>query len=492
MEIAPRVGDSEPRRASDEADLARRWFAIGGISLVVLTFLLYWPTTLSLMGRWEDTVHRTYTHGYLVVAISLWLLWRQRADVPALRPSLVGAGAVALLSLCWLVAWRAGLQIVHQALLPLIAAAAVLTSCGPGALRRMWLPLAYLYFAVPVWDAINPLLQSISVFAVRALLRLVGIPAFFADNTFQIPAGGFEIADGCSGLHFFIVGVAVAVLYGAINRDTFRVRMKLVLLAAFLAMATNWLRIFIIVIAGHLTDMQHYLVSGEHYSFGWFMFAGAMLLYFVIVRRWPLSDARTASPSDASPRMSAAALGLAVAALIPIPLFNLLDRNTAELPNSVLPEHVVGWQTRSATLDGWSPIFAGADAEQRIHYSSASSAVEAYAAAYVSQGQDKEVGGYQNSILGKTLNAQGQSRTTQRGWTEYRVYDSRGREWLLWHAYRLDENWYTTPLDLQFAYGLRALWSAPLTSVIALRSACTAECDDARRALEEFTAAVWK
>ena len=39
---------------------------------------------------------------------------------------------------------------------------------------------------------------------------------------------------------------------------------------------TNWCAFFIIVVAGHLTDMQHHLVTDEHYSFGWYMFAGMM------------------------------------------------------------------------------------------------------------------------------------------------------------------------------------------------------------------------
>ena len=46
--------------------------------------------------------------------------------------------------------------------------------------------------------------------AVRVLLRTVGIPAYFDGLQFQIPAGSFEIAGGCSGLHFLIVALAIA------------------------------------------------------------------------------------------------------------------------------------------------------------------------------------------------------------------------------------------------------------------------------------------
>ena len=51
----------------------------------------------------------------------------------------------------------------------------------------------------------------------------------------HVPAGSLEIAGGCSGLHFFIVGVAIAALYGELNRDSLRTRVQLVALAALLA-----------------------------------------------------------------------------------------------------------------------------------------------------------------------------------------------------------------------------------------------------------------
>src|SRR3989337_4307773 len=54
--------------------------ALGAIVLVVLGFVLFWPTTVSLIEQWEDTVRRTYTHGYLILALTLWLLWRNRSS----------------------------------------------------------------------------------------------------------------------------------------------------------------------------------------------------------------------------------------------------------------------------------------------------------------------------------------------------------------------------------------------------------------------------
>src|SRR5689334_10321655 len=94
--------------------------ALGAIVLVVLGFVLFWPTTLSLIEQWEDTVRRTYTHGYLIVALTLWLLWRNRSQWAQveLRPSLLPAIAVVAASIVWLITYRAGVRIGHEALLP--------------------------------------------------------------------------------------------------------------------------------------------------------------------------------------------------------------------------------------------------------------------------------------------------------------------------------------------------------------------------------------
>ena len=70
--------DSQPEIAlTASADAAQR-FASGRaftvIALVLLTFGAFWPSTLSLMASWEDTVGRTYTHGYVVVVLALTYL----------------------------------------------------------------------------------------------------------------------------------------------------------------------------------------------------------------------------------------------------------------------------------------------------------------------------------------------------------------------------------------------------------------------------------
>jgi exosortase A len=472
---------------ADASARRQRLRALVAIGVVLATFAAFWPSTLSLMARWEDTVGRTYTHGYVVFALGLWLIWRNRGHwavgaarpwLPALFPFLCGA-------LGWLVAYRAGLQIVHQAALPALAACALLVVFGWRMLRALAFPLAWFYLVIPVWDTVLPLLNWISVMVVRVLLRVADIPAFFVGNAIELPFGTFAVADGCSGVHFFIVGLAVALLYGEINRDTVRTRVKLVVLALLLAMITNWVRIFIIVLAGYFTDMQHTLVANEHYSFGWYMFAGMMVLYFLVVRRWPAAD--QPAPADDAPAaagMPRHALLAVVLALALMPLVLAADRNQASDPAVTQAMLVAG--VAPAQL-AWRPDFPGADREFFGTHAGAPD-VQFYSAGFASQRQGKEIAGFRTSALGASLHrTRVAAGPVPAPWREEAAIDDAGVGWLVWHAYRLDDRWYTSRLRLQLEYGFRSLTGAPAAAVIALRARCERpDCADARASLTRF------
>jgi len=469
--------------------------AAAAITVLLAPFIVLWPTTATLLVKWSDAVLRTYTHGMAIVGISCFMLWRLRTQLAQqpVRHSWSGLAVMAVLGVSWLISYRSGVQILHQALLPLLVAAGFWTAFGAGMLRRALLPVAYLYFAIPVWDAINPLLQWIATWAVRVLLRGVGIPAYFDGLQFQIPAGTFEIAGGCSGLHFLLVALAIAVLYGEMNRDTWGTRARLVALACVLAMATNWLRIAIIIVAGHLTQMQHYLVSGEHYSFGWVMFAVSMGIFFLIVRRWPIVETPAAdAPAFAgNVALSGMGLALAAAALITPALWQRLDANVAGQAQAQvhrLPQTVDGWQASDEPAS-WSPLFERVDEQQIRRFERDGRSIQAYGGIFLQQNQGKELTGFTNRPYGQGVTVISRAAAPVGHWTQAKVRDSAGSSWIVWSAYRIGDRWYSKPLQSQFAYGIASLFDAPVSSVLILRTECGADCDAARRSLESFVTA---
>jgi EpsI family protein len=241
------------------------------------------------------------------------------------------------------------------------------------------------------------------------------------------------------------------------------------------------------VLAGHFTEMQPPLVTQEHYSFGWYMFAGMMLLYFLVVRRWPEAPAAGASPPAATGviaptrAMVAALLALAVA-----PVWLLVDTNRAsESQLSVAMRDDAAPRAAPGAAGDWRPNFPGASRELHGSFAEEGTTVEFYAAGYLSQHQGAELVGFGNSLLGEKLR-RGPRGAAPAPWKEQQADGAGGRS-VIWSAYRLDDRWYSSSLRVQLDYGLRSLWSAPAGAVIALRAPCTAnDCDAARQTLKQL------
>ena len=163
---------------------------------VALVVALYWPALQSLGLVWLDTNRTTYTHGFLVAAICLWLGWRVRGELalPDDRSPRSGERVfllVALLAavLLWQFLYRAGIQVGAELLLIMVLALLLLTAFGRRALRAAAVPLGYLLFAVPLWDALNPAALWLTTTVVQLLLRIFGIPAYFSGKQRPDPVG---------------------------------------------------------------------------------------------------------------------------------------------------------------------------------------------------------------------------------------------------------------------------------------------------------------
>ena len=255
-----------------------RLYWIAALACVVA--LVYWPSTVFIYQKWSDTTELTYTHGWLILLICVALVVRSRRELALapVQPSRLATVALALVVLGWLVSYRASIEGLEVPLQPLIFWLAVTAAFGWNVGRLMLFPVAYLYFAVNVWYG-NPL-KDLTVLVMRGLLAVTGPPAVIQGDVIHLSNGSFVIEEGCSGLHFMIVGLAVAALYGEQRRDPWRVRVRQLALMAGLALLANWVRVYTVIQAGYLTDMQSYLVRVSHYGFGWCVFAVTLIVFF--------------------------------------------------------------------------------------------------------------------------------------------------------------------------------------------------------------------
>jgi exosortase len=482
-----------------QASPYRRLYWIAALACV--TALIYWPSTTFLSGKWVDKVSLTYTHGWLILLICIALVVRSRRELAAapVQPSARAAVALAVAIIVWLISYRASVEGLEVPLQPLIFWLAVTAAFGWKVGRVLLFPVAFLYFAEPIWYGAP--LQALTVHVMRGALALTGPPAVVEGNYFHLSNGTFLIEEGCSGLHFMIVGLAIAALYGEQRYDAWPVRMRQLALMAVLALLANWVRVYTVIQAGYLTNMQSYLVRVSHYGFGWGVFAVAMFVFFWLAPYLgpesppPSVVAVPAPPSAEVQRAELTGMAIAVAILLALPALNTtlrMTRPAAPLAHPAAFELQPPWH--DAPLDvrsAWLPIFPGADELQRRAFGTAGDdTVEVLGVAYRVQRQGAELVGETSSLLGDGLQPLADQVVRSQGgrFHEAEVADRTGARSLIWWRYEVAGRNLVGPFIQQLWYGTNALVGQPPAGLIALRTTCHGNCSSARDTLEEFVA----
>jgi EpsI family protein len=352
-------------------------------------------------------------------------------------------------------------------------------------------PVFFFLFATPLLNFVTPVLQWMTVKAVTVLLGMTGLEAYIRDEFVTVPAGVFEIAGGCAGTNYMVVALAVGSLMAFIERLPWRKTLLLVAVAAGLAAVTNWVRVAIIIWWGNETAMQTSLVE-DHYTFGWWLFAGAMVLFFWFARRVARSapdPVRGDADGDTVPvgaRVIGALLALAIA---PAWALALERRDAGPTPELAMPA-VTGWSGPEAPTFAWEPVFPGADAERLTSYRREDATVDVYVAFYGQQERGAKLVGYLSRVSGA------EDRWTETGtdrveagtgeWVvERRVRGPAGGERLIWTWYEVRGARVLSARDVKLREGLAAFGAAPRSGVVALSAACAPDCDAARARLRE-------
>jgi EpsI family protein len=471
------------------------------LALALLVTLIFLPSAAVYWHEWLDFRNITFTHGLLILAVCVALVMRAAPQIAAapLQTWPLALGALALCVFAWLVCYRASIQDLHVTIFPAIFWLAVAAACGRDIALVLAFPVAFFYFAVPSWAQLGGPLQELTVHAVHAMLWLTGPQVTISGDLVRIPNGSFVIEEGCSGLHFMIVGLAVAALHGELRRDPWKVRIVQLALMTVLALLANWVRVYSIIEAGYLTNMRSYLVSVSHYWFGWGVFAVALVLFFWLTTRLAPS---VPEPAPAQPAVTAAAprsglAGFAYTVLIlgALPGASWLLRAVqpaAPLTPALAPAAPSSWSSVSSDIaSSWQPTFPGADREQRLAYNDgAGDTVEVYTVSYRGERQGAKLIGMGTSLIGDrlVLRAEAVVPSAAGRFREAQVAERRGTRSLIWSRFEMAGGKFVVPLYAQLWYGLVATVSNPPAALVAYRAACGVhgECEDARRVLAQF------
>ncbi|MCC6610747.1 MAG: exosortase A [Burkholderiales bacterium] len=386
---------------------------VAGLAAALVTLGLlgaFWETALSVEAIWRRS--ETFAHGYVVIPITLWLIWRRRDALAALpvRPCWPALGLVALFGFGWMLGNLSSVLGLEQFSLLFMIIAGIVAVVGLPIAREIAFPLAFLIFAIPVGEFLVPLLIDRTADATIVALRATGVPVFREGNHFSIPSGQWSVVEACSGIRYLIASLMVGTLYAYLSYRSARKRALFVLASIIVPIVANWMRAYMIVMIGHLSG-NRLAVGIDHIIYGWIFFGVVVLIMFWIGSRWredqELPAAKpgqqAAALATSAPRTTPVALAVIAALALGIgwrPLGAALDARTqaaaAELPAVT---GAAGWQTASPPQTVWTPHFVGPQSELHQWFTKDGQVVGLYVALYNRQTQGHELIGSQNQLV---------------------------------------------------------------------------------------------
>jgi exosortase A len=492
--------------SADAIAVSRREFS-GAALLVALAAVLaavvvaYWQTFASLVSLWRQS--DTFAHCFLILPISLYLIWRRR-DALERAPthvSWLGVAAIAVLAVGWFVASSANVQVGQQLAVVLMLPAAVLALVGGDATRLIAFPLAFLLFAVPFGEVLIPALMDITATFTVAALRVTGIPVLREGLYFSIPSGDFEVAKACSGIRYLAACLTLGTLYSYLNFRSWRKRAVFIAISAVAPVIANGLRAYMIVMIAHLSELK-YAVGVDHLIYGWLFFGGLIALLFwggSFFRDAGENERRADAPVGAPQRDGTLSLAVpaavAVACVVLGPyLFYGRDAGAADAAWAMgMPVLRERWRGPITTADAWRLEGGGAARSFHGSYASGATDVAVDVLAYGRQAPGAEMVGAMNTMIDErrwqvleTGLAADVGGLTPR---ELLIRDDNGGRRVVWYWYEVDgsrtaADWRAKALEAwnQLVHGSSA-------SALVVVSARASDDSDAREALADFVRA---
>jgi exosortase len=209
----------------------------------------YWTTLAAVALRWWEDPQ--YSHGWLVPAFAVYLLWLRREQISqrTLSGSWLGFVLLGLAVAMRLAGAHFGFPYFDQVSLLPCCAGLMLLAGGWPALRWSWPAVAFLAFMVPLPDvisfAMSAPMQSFATNVSTFALQVVGRPALAEGNVILLNDSELGIVEACSGLRMLVTFFALSTAVAMMIRKPLWEKVVIAVSAVPIALVSNVLRITI-------------------------------------------------------------------------------------------------------------------------------------------------------------------------------------------------------------------------------------------------------
>lgn len=371
----------------------RSWLLLTGSTVLLLC--LFWPSVASLVAAWKTS---TFSHGFLILPTSVYLVWARRRRLASLSPmpTFWAFPVLALLALGWLLGELTATSVLEHFTVVAMVIVTFWGLLGTTVARALLLPLAFLLFAVPFGAGLIPVLQNFTArFAVK-MLDLSGIPVLLEGRFIAVPSGRWEVAEACSGIRYLTASVAIGFLFAGLMYRTWRRRVGFVLASVIVPILANGLRVYGIVLMSYYSG-NRIAVGVDHLIYGGLFYSIVLALLLWIGTWWrepekqiephevnkpPATEATRVRGSTKYGIIAAALFVLVVAPFsISAKLYRENPVNAAPL-RLAPPLAVFPWSSVSENRHDWRPAFLNPTAEVLQDYHSGTDTVHLYIACY--------------------------------------------------------------------------------------------------------------
>ncbi len=279
-----------------------KWIYISAVLVNVLWLVFTWKGINTAVEIWY--ISEIFNHCFIVLPACFYLIWEKRKEIPwhCARVEWWLLPIIVLQILLYLFGYAGDINLfMHVATFSMLL---TLTwfMLGNIVAKHMMFPLFFVLFSIPVGEELVPYLQEIAADFSVVLLEASGVPVFKSGLYIEIPAGKFLVAEACSGISFLIASIVLGNLYAYLNLKQLRTRLLFVALSIVFPVVANVIRVYGIIMVGHLSDMEH-AVGADHLIYGWFFFAFVLIVLFVIgetIRRFEAKNIVKAESVDDS------------------------------------------------------------------------------------------------------------------------------------------------------------------------------------------------
>ncbi len=225
----------------------RRWTA--AVFLLAVGILL-WPAARWAWGVWwRDPL---YSHGPVVVLVSLFVSWRLSARRPPVEARSSAWSLVLLGASLAAMSWSLVAQAFYLTLLSslVLIAGATWFMYGGDTLRRYAFPIVYLLLAIPLpfVERLSVPLQRWTVGVSTVLARVLGVSAVHLGGRVILSTCELTVGAPCSGLNSLVALLAVAALMAFLLRGRWWARGALIAVSVPMAVVVNTLRVLVLLL----------------------------------------------------------------------------------------------------------------------------------------------------------------------------------------------------------------------------------------------------